>query len=336
VVVISPYLSDALRFAITSRLASRDIPVRTHRPSRSLRDEPAARALLTLAALAHPQWNLRPSTFDVSRALMFALHMDLVRGQLLAEIVYRASKVILTSFDDINQEKQERITAEYGRRYSQLREWLLEHRGQPPQPLDHFLRRLFGEVLSQPGFGLHADLDGARVASSLVEAVHKFRLAMEPTLADVNHPDFDLGKEYMALLDEGMLAAQYLGSWRRGKQQAVLLAPAYSFLMTNQPATIQFWLDPGSAGWYERLDQPLTHTRVLSRSWPVGKEWTSADEEHANLDGLTRLVAGLIRRCRQRIYICSSNLSESGFEQRGRLLFALNQALHGNHSAAQA
>jgi hypothetical protein len=159
---------------------------------------------------------------------------------------------------------------------------------------------------------------------------------MEPTLADVNHPDFDLGKEYMALLDEGMLAAQYLGSWRRGKQQAVLLAPAYSFLMTNQPATIQFWLDPGSVGWYERLDQPLTHTRVLSRSWPVGKEWTSADEEHANLDGLTRLIAGLIRRCRQSIYICSSNLSESGFEQRGRLLFALNQALHEKHSTAQA
>ena len=63
---------------------------RSHRPSRSLREEPAAQCLLTLAALAHPDWELPPTRFDLAYALLQAIDgLDLVRAQLLAEIVYR-------------------------------------------------------------------------------------------------------------------------------------------------------------------------------------------------------------------------------------------------------
>ena len=327
IAIVGPYLSDALRFAITSRLETCGIPVRTHRPSRSLRDEAATRALLTLAALAHPHWNVPPPKFDVVRAFMVVLGMDLVRAHLLAEIIYRKTST-LTSFEDINPDVQERITYVYGARYSQLRDWLQSYREGSSQPLDYFLMRLFGELLSQPGFGFHDRLDEARVAGSLVESIRKFRLAMEPSFVDLGRPDFDIGKEYMDLLAEGVLAAQYLESWRPASKDAVLLAPAHSFLMMNRPVATQFWLDPGSSGWFERLDQPLTHTRVLSRSWPLGRKWTLAEEELANLDGMARLVTGLVRRCRQTVYVCISQLGESGFEQRGRLLLALNQVLH--------
>ena len=326
IVIVGPYLSDALRFAITSRLERRGIPVRTHRPSRSLRDEAPARALLTLSALAHPHWNLPPAKSDIGRAFMAALGMDLVRAHLLEEIVHRKGSA-LTPFEDINPNMQERITFVYGARYTRLREWLRSYREGSPQPLDYFLRRLFGEVLSQPGFGFHGRLDDARVAGHLVESIRKFRLAMEPSMMDLEHPDFDIGKEYVDLLTQGVLAAQYLESWRPGAQDAVLLAPAHSFLMMNRSVAIQFWLDPGSSGWFERLDQPLTHTRVLSRSWPLGQPWTLAEEERANIDGMARLVTGLVRRCSQTIYLCISDLGESGFEQRGRLLLAVNQVL---------
>ena len=174
IAIVGPYLSDALRFAITSRLESRGLPVRTHRPSRSLRDEAAARALLTLSSLAHPHWNLPPHKFDVARAFMVGLGMDLVRAHLLAEIVYRRPST-LSSFQDINADVQERLTYVYGARYSALRDWLLSYLQASPQPLDYFLRRLFGEVLSQPGFGFHKRLDEARVAGSLIESVRKFQ-----------------------------------------------------------------------------------------------------------------------------------------------------------------
>ncbi len=327
IVILAPYLSDALRFAITSRLEAQKIPWRTHRPSRSLRDEPASQALLTLAALAHPHWNVRPSKFDVAYAFMLALDMDLVRAQLLAEITYRLKDFTLSSFDQIQADKQERITFVFGERFSALRDWTLAYRESLPIPLDHFLRRFFGEVLSQPGFGFHRNLDAARVAGSLIESIRKFRLAMEPAFVDRDHPDFDFGREYVAMLQEGLIAAQYLESWRTESQEAVLVAPAYSFLMMNRPVAVQFWLDPGASGWYERLDQPLTHPQVLSREWPAGRQWTFADEEQTNRTSMARLVSGLLHRCRQKVILGISDLGETGFEQRGELLKAFQKVL---------
>jgi len=326
-VLVAPYISDALRFAITSRLEVAGIPWKTHRPSRSLRDEPTTRALLTLAAIGHPHWNVYPSKYDVAHAFMVGLDMDLVRAQLLTEIVYRLRDFSLSSFEQILVPQQERITFAHGARYSRLRDWLAAYREGRPLSLDHFLRRLFGEVLSQPGFGLHHDLDAARVAGSLIESARKFRLAMEPSVAKSEDAAPELGKEYVDMLEEGVLAAQYLESWKAGSEQAVLVAPAYSFLMTNRPAAVQFWLDPGSDGWFQRLDQPLTHTRVLSRGWAVGRQWTYADEDQANTDSMERLARGLLRRCQKTVVLCISSVGEAGFEQRGRLLIAFQSVL---------
>lgn len=253
--------------------------------------------------------------------------MDLVRAQLLAEIVYRIKDFTLSSFDQINPDKQERITFTFGNRYSMLRNWILNYREEQPLPLDHFLRRFFGEILAQPGFGFHRNLDAARVAASLIESIRKFRLAMEPSFVDRDHPDFDFGREYIAMLQEGVIAAQYLESWKAENEESVLVAPAYTFLIMNRPVTVQFWLDVGSSGWYERLDQPLTYPQVLSREWPVGKQWTFADEEQTNQQTMARLVSGLLHRCREKIYLGISSLGESGFEQRGELLKAFQRVL---------
>ncbi len=144
---------------------------------------------------------------------------------------------------------------------------------------------------------------------------------------DRDHPAFDFGREYIAMLQEEVIAAQYLESWKAENEESVLVAPAYTFLMMNRPVTVQFWLDVGSSGWYERLDQPLTHPQVLSREWPVGRQWTFADEEQTNQQTMARLVSGLLHRCREKIYLGISSLGESGFEQRGELLRAFQRVL---------
>lgn len=325
IVVLAPYLSDALRFALMNRLEARGVPARSHRPSRSLREEPASQCLLTLAALAHPGWEMRPGKFDVAYALMQSIQdLDLVRAQLLAEIVYRQRDASLSSFDQINAEMQERITYTLGSRYSVLRTWLEAYRQEEPLPLDHFLRRLFGEVLSQPGFAFHNNFDSARVAASLIESLQKFRLAMQPVFQDNLA---GIGREYMAMLQDGVIAAQYVSAWNTGPDHAVLVAPAYTFLMGNRPVDVQFWLDVGSGGWYERLFQPITHPYVLSRHWQPGQVWTDADEVQADGEALARLLTGLLRRCRSRVYLGLTELGESGYEQRGALLRAFNQVL---------
>ncbi len=327
IVVLAPYLSDALRFSLMHRLEAREIPVRSHRPSRSLRDEPATQSLLTLAALAHPQWGIRPSEFDVAYAFMQAIDgMDLIRANLLTKIVYRASGQELSPFDGIKPEVQERITYVFGAHYAELRDWLLAYRERAEvHPFDHFLRKLFGEILSQPGFGFHRDLDAARVAASLIESIKKFRWAMASSDADA----LTLGREYIEMLNEGVIAAQYLGAWDMQSEDAVLVAPAYTFLMQNRAVAVQFWLNPGSDGWVERLFQPLTHPYVLSRGWDnaEGHYWTDADDVAANQAALARLTTGLLRRCKERLYLGLSELGESGFEQRGVLLKAFQRVL---------
>ncbi|GAB4462916.1 MAG: hypothetical protein Kow0070_22640 [Anaerolineales bacterium] len=327
IVVLAPYLSDALRFSITNRLEARNIPWRSHRPSRSLRDEPASRALVTLAALAHPQWSIHPPKFDVAYALMQSIDgLDLVRAQLLTEIVYRQRDLRLSTFDEIKQEIQERITFSLGNRYTVLRHWLLAYRESDPLPLDHFFRRLFGEVLSQPGFGYHRNFDSVRVAASLVESAKKFRQSLESDVRSLE--DFgSLGREYLFMLQDGVIAASYLEGWQSEEKNAVLVAPAHTFLMMNRPAAFQFWLDVGSSGWYERLSQPLTHPFVLSRWWESGTVWSDAEDVRYSKEALARLVAGLLHRCRERVYLCLSELGESGFEQRGELLRAFQKVL---------
>jgi hypothetical protein len=182
-------------------------------------------------------------------------------------------------------------------------------------------------VLSQAGFGFHRNLDSVRVAASLVESVKKFRLAMEPSNVGKDSPAFDFGKEYVAMLNEGVIAASYLEGWQNEDKDAVLVAPAHTFLMMNRPVAIQFWLDPGSSGWYERLSQPLTHPYVLSREWQAGRQWTDADDVQYSKEALARLVSGLLHRCRERVYLGIAELGESGFEGRGELLRAFQKVL---------
>ena len=334
IVVLAPFLSDSLRFSLTQRLAQAGIAARSHRPSRALRDEPAARSLLTLTALANPDWQRTPEQFDVSYALMQAIDgLDPVRAQLLTKIVYRskANAPGLSSFEQINPDMHERISYVLGGRYDTLRVWLADlQRRRSPATLDHFLSRLFGEVLSQAGFGFHDNFDASQAAANLVESVQKFRQAVaevDEQQQDDEGGSVDPGREYLDMVEDGVIAAQYVRGWQEVDRNAVLLAPAHTFLMMNRPVDYQFWLDIGSRGWYERLYQPLTHPYVLSRHWQPGRQWDHDDEDAANQERLYRLAVGLLRRCRKQVFLGLSELGEQGYEQRGPLLWAFNHVL---------
>ncbi|MEN8173246.1 MAG: UvrD-helicase domain-containing protein, partial [Chloroflexota bacterium] len=325
IVVLAPYFSDSLRFSLIERLNEMAIPYYSHRPSRSLREEPAAQSLLTLAALAHPDWGVKPTKFDVATMFLQVIsEMDLVRAQLLSEIVFQSQKCKLTSFEQIITNNQERITYMLGERYEILRTWIDDYAQGAPAELDHFLSRLFGEVLSQPGFSFHDDRDSGEVTAQLIESVRKFRWIASTHLSTDAIP---LGQEYLHMVNDGVIAAQYLFSWQEPTEGAVMLAPASTFLMRNRPVSYQFWLDIGSRGWYERIRQPLTHPFVLSRQWEKNQPWTDEEEYSYSQQTLFRLTRGLLRRCKQRVYLGLSELGEGGYEQKGMLLKNFDRVL---------
>lgn len=317
IVVVAPFMPDALRFALQTRLDERGVPHRSHRPSRALRDEPEVRALLTFARLAQHAPGLAPDRFDLAGALTTAIEaMDPIRARLLADALYRHGGLL--PFETITDAGlQQRITFQLGEKYDRLCGWLAQV--PPEQPLDLFFSSFFGELLSQPGFGLHRrDSAGATVAN-LVDSARAFRRLL--TELD---PAAPVSADYLRMVEEGVLANQYLRDWQLDRSEGVLLAPAHTFLMSNRPVDYQFWLNVGSSGWGRRVYQPLTHPWVLSRDWDPRRKWLDADEEETGAESLANVALGLLRRCRKRVYLGISDYGERGMEERGPLLLALH------------
>ncbi len=330
IVVLAPFMGDALRFSLTENLSRKGIPTRSHRPSRALRDEPAAQCLLTLAALAHPQWKIVPPAFEVTRALLSVIgEVDLVRASLLTKVLYRSKEGVATfgPFDQVQGEMQRRITFTFGQRYEGMRTWLETYKAGPELELDHFFRRIFGELLSQPEYHFWGDYDAGAVANNLIESVQKFRWVLEHE--STSQPR-STGELYLTMVHDGVLASHYLRDWEQHPQDAVLLAPAFTFLMSNRVVDYQIWLEIGSPGWWERLYQPLTHPYVLSRNWVRGDLWTDEDEYAARQETLNTLTQGLVHRCREGIFLGMSDLGDDGLDQRGPLLRALQAVFLAN------
>ena len=326
IVVLAPFLSDVLRFGLNEGLRKRGIKTRSHRPSRALRDERAARTLLTLARLAHPHWNMAPTEFDIAFALMTAIDgLDLIRAKLLTEMLYRQGRLL--PFAKVESTAmQDRITFELGERYDRLCRWLQRYIDEGgADAIDIFFKRIFGELLSRSGFGFHGNIDAGNISMNLVDSARNFRWSLD--FMSRYGEETDLGLDYVKMVDRGVIANFYLRDWVAESEDSVLIAPAYTFLLNNRAVDYQFWLNIGSEGWSRRLYQPLTHPYVLSLGWQAGVPWTEEDELEWSRQTLSRLLLALTRRCRQAVYLGFSELSESGYEQRGLLLETIQSLL---------
>jgi hypothetical protein len=133
------------------------------------------------------------------------------------------------------------------------------------------------------------------------------------------------------MVQDGVIAAQYLNPWEDPDDSSVFLSPAYTFLISNRPVDIQFWLDIGSPSWYQRLDQPLTHPYVLNRHWKKGELWDAEDELNAAYETLQRITLGLLNRCRRKIFLGISELDIRGYENRGLLIRIIQNVLRQAH-----
>lgn len=325
IAVVAPYLNDSLRFTLRYRLEQENIPVVSYRPSRALREEIAARAMLTLAQLAYPMPAHLPQDEDVADALHTVIDgLDPLRARLLVEVSYSPTQKLLP-FDFLTPEARERITYRLGEEYEQLRKWL-ESNADPSLPLDHFWQQLFGDLLSYPGYRFFGDVESGRVIGQLIRSARVFRETLYPARPDdapINWEAFR--QEYFDLVAQGLLAGFYAPDTIRDAD-AVYISPAYSFLMQNRIVDYQFWLDIGTASWSERIDQPLTHPYLLRREFE-GIVWNDDLELEETHKRLYMLAAGLARRCRRGIYLGISDLSEEGFEQGGLLQSTFNQII---------
>ncbi|HAF61093.1 MAG TPA: hypothetical protein DCK95_02070 [Anaerolineaceae bacterium] len=315
IAILSPYLPDSLKFSLTTRLQSLSIPYLSTRPSRTLAEESVTNAVLVFAKHAHPQWEIPITSEELRSALMVLLPgCDIIRASLLAQNTLKANHH-LEHFSTIPEFTRTRITYAMGNQFDVILDWIDQYQQSTQVPLDVFLSLLFGEVLSQPGFGLHNDIDNAVLLTRLIASIRDFRLTFQ-SLAEQQH--IDSSQLFMETLQRGLLPASFYRD--EPDLDTVTIAPAFTFLMKNKPVRYQFWLDIGDIGWWERLDQPLTHPYVLNRNWDPSKRWTDAQEYQANQSSLERLVRGLLDRCEEHVYLYVVRLNQAGINQSSPLL----------------
>jgi len=319
IVILAPYLSDALKFSLEQLLQNRNIHSYSSRPSRMYLDEPAVKCVLAFAKLAHPQWEMTVSHFELRDALMQTLpNLDVIRADLIAQTLY-APSTGLKSFDGVtNPQMQARITFAFGEKLEQIRAWLQAYAGKDALPLDIFLSRLFGELLSQKGFGFFDRYEAGAHIAQLINAVKSFRQFLSVVFG---LDEISTGIEFIRTVEAGLLPSAFLNR-DEAPRDAVLIAPAHAFLMENRAVACQFWLDIGSLGWWERLNQPLTNPYILRRDWQPGTVWSYNQDFNANQEHMQRLVSGLLQRCEKHLYVYSVQTNERGSEQRGPLLQA--------------
>jgi hypothetical protein len=168
------------------------------------------------------------------------------------------------------------------------------------------------------------EVNKGKVAEQIISSIYKFRISAGNVCGFTAD---DLGKEYIQMVNSGVLANQYPPAWHSRPKDSVYISPAYTFLLSNTPVDYQFWLDVGSRGWYERIFQPLTNPHVLNRHWPIGNPWRDAEEVELNTKTMETVSFGLIHRCRYGLFFCLTESDERGFEQKGLFIQTLNNII---------
>ncbi len=325
IAVVAPHADGVLRFALSESFGAAQVPFSLVRRYESLREEPAVRACLTLAQLAHPAWGLRPPAFDLAEALAVVLApVDPLRATLLAQLVYDPANSTLLPAAGVAAEEAARLGTSTLARYEAVRTWLAGYLAQGRvDPIDQFLRRLFAEVLA----AAQLQPDDAALYSKLIASATWFR-QVGPALGLGGKA---LGQCYVEMVRSGVVAAQYLAGTdvEAAPDSITLVAPVYTYLLSGHQARFQFWLDIGSRRWWEPPQQLLTNPHVLSRSWRPDRRWTLEADLAARNAVLHRLVRGLALRCREGIFLCASELESSGQLQDSPLLEAVQDVLQG-------
>ena len=319
IAIIVPYLDNALRYTLVEALKRFGIPMNIVRRRASPREEPRVRAWLTWVAVAHPEWDVLPTEYDIAEALELSIaDLDPARASLLAAAVYPPNAVSLLPSAELPPETVERVGDEPVILYERLREWLAEHGG--TLALDQFIYKLFTDILSSRDFQPEPDLAAAGVIEWLVETAS--RLVNSAESLDLSS-SADIGNAFLTSINRGLITSQPPEMGDPPDPNGVHISTIYGYLLRGRPVRYQVWLETAASGWWDIPRQPLSNAFVLTPSYEEERIWTLAEEIAIRNELLSRVVRGLTARCKDGIILATSDLDRRGQRQDGPLWRAL-------------
>ena len=328
IVILAPLVSDVLYTEMERGLREQGIRVYLHRPSRPLLNERVTRSLLTLCQLVKPIPGTQVRLLDiVQMAQCFIEGLDPMRGQLIVGAMFREKKqddpdpilYEIKPFRELSPEKRSRIPGYIADRFEVLRVWIEGQRKNKVHSPERIISEFFNDVLIRDGF--ITDIETNLGVRKVMDSMTKYREVLD-YLGNAETPAGELPgwPDYFKLVGLGMINAKYYEEIYAQPENTVLISLTSAYLSMNRTADYQIWLNVGAPRWWERFYGELTNDAVLSRHWIPDKKWDVLTASAYNDLHMTRQICGLLRRCRKQVRAYASELSESGMEQRSKLL----------------
>nr|WP_236116957.1 recombinase family protein [Hassalia byssoidea] len=130
--------------------------------------------------------------------------------------------------------------------------------------------------------------------------------------------------EFIQLLRRGTITANPYPMRPVGPaSKAVTLATIFQYRASRRSHRWHFWLDAGSPLWSKGGAATLFGAPFFLQQ-RLGQPWTAEDEKLSEEQRLQRILADLLSRVSEKVYLCHSELAVNGQEQLGPLLPLVN------------
>ncbi|BAY97770.1 hypothetical protein NIES37_17150 [Tolypothrix tenuis PCC 7101] len=352
VAVIAPGLDAIARYTLIEILNKQNILVEPLNDQRPLISSPAVRALLTILALVYPGLgrlvdrdavaemlvvlSRRQKTADNSSEI--SSDIDPVRAGLIADYCFephpeRPNLLPVTAF-----ERWDRIGYAATTAYSEILQWLEKQRSQQeqrliPSPIS-LLYLAVQDFLCKDSNPPYDQLAALRELLETAQHYWEINTRLQPTNSPTRAAAEATISEFIQLLRRGTITANPYPLRPIGPaKKAVTLATIFQYRSSRRFHRWHFWLDASSPLWAKGGAATLFGAPLFLQD-RLGAPWTAEDEKNAEDERLKRILADLLSRVSEKVYLCHSDLAVNGQEQIGPLLPLVNSCVSVTAEAA--
>ncbi|OUL21068.1 hypothetical protein BV378_27820 [Nostoc sp. RF31YmG] len=354
VAVIAPGLDAIARYTLIEILNKQNIQVEPLNDQRPLISSPAIRALLTMLALVYPGLGRLVDRDAVAEMLVvlsrkqkaadnaseLSSDIDPVRAGLIADYCFephpeRPNLLPVTTF-----ERWDRIGYAATTAYSEILQWLEKQRSQQEQRLiPSPISLLYLAIQDFLCKDTNPPYDQLAALRELLEtAQHYWEINTRLQQTNSKLPALSASEatiaEFIQLLRRGTITANPYPLRPIGPaRKAVTLATIFQYRSSRRFHRWHFWLDASSPLWAKGGAATLFGAPLFLQD-RLGSPWTAEDDKLAEEHRLQRILADLLSRVSEKVYLCHSDLAVNGQEQLGPLLPLVNACVPINSEAA--
>jgi hypothetical protein len=262
-------------------------------------------------------------------------HIDPVRAGLIADYCFVPHPEQPTLLSETAFDRWDRLGFAATTAYQEILQWIEKERSQLemhfiPSPISLLYAAIEKFFLN----GSILPYDQLAVLREFLEtAQHYWEIDTRLRNKGMGNSSVEEQKSYFSSPSSYSTIAEFIQLLRRGTvsanpypvrpvgaaANAVTLATIFQYRSSRKSHKWHFWLDISSQLWSKGGAATLFGANIFLRD-RLGEPWTAEDETIAEHQRVKRILADLLARVSERLYLCHSELAVNGQEQLGPLL----------------